>query len=133
MKAIVRAFLLYVLFSTTLTFAQTAPTALLHKPSVGASEIVFTYGDDLWSGPRDGGAAHPLTTGPGVKTEPYISPDGKWIAYSGNYDGNTDVYVMPSTGGVPKRLTFHPGADIVRGWTPDGAAVLFQSNRNSYS
>lgn len=132
MKTFVRALLLCVFFSL-FTFAQSAPTALLHRPSIGASEIVFTYGDDLWSGPRDGGPAHPLTTGPGTKTDPFISPDGKWIAYSGTYDGNTDVYVMPAGGGVPRRLTFHPGADNVMGWTPDSSAVLFRSGRMSYS
>ena len=132
MKTFVRALLLCVFFSL-FTFAQTAPTALLHRPSIGASEIVFTYGDDLWSGPRDGGPAHPLTTGPGTKTDPFISPNGKWIAYSGTYDGNTDVYVMPAGGGVPRRLTFHPGADNVMGWTPDSSAVLFRSGRMSYS
>ncbi len=133
MKAIVRALLLLSIFFPLFVFAQTTPTALLHKPSIGTSEIVFTYGDDLWAGPRDGGAAHPLTTGPGTKTDPFLSPDGRWIAYTGAYDGNTDVYVMPSAGGVPKRLTFHPGADVVVGWTPDSSAVLFRSARNSYS
>jgi tricorn protease len=121
--------LLFVLASS---FAL-AQTAMLHKPTVGATQIVFSYGDDLWTGPRDGGPSHPLTTGPGTKTDPFLSPDGKWIAYSGNYDGNTDVYVMPATGGVPKRLTFHPGPDTVAGWKPDSSAVLFRSTRNSYS
>ncbi|MGH9523935.1 MAG: S41 family peptidase [Terriglobales bacterium] len=110
-----------------------AQTALLHHPAVNSNQLVFTYGDDLWSGPRDGGPAHPLTTGDGTKADPFLSPDGKWIAYSGTYDGNTDVYVMPAEGGVPKRLTFHPGADVVQGWTPDSQAVLFRSGRNSYS
>jgi tricorn protease len=129
MKTLFRVVILCVLLGV----AAAAQTALLHKPAVGATEVVFTYGDDLWSAPRDGGAAHPLTTGPGVKTEPAISPDGRWIAFTGTYEGNTDVYVMPASGGQPKRLTFHPGADNVVGWTPDSKAVLFRSARNSYS
>ena len=132
MKIFVRAWLILILF-TLFASAQNAPTALLHKPSISSSEIVFSYGDDLWAASRDGGAAHPLTTGSGIKADPFISPDGKWIAYSGTYEGNTDVYVMPIAGGVPKRLTFHPGADNVVGWTPDSSAVLFRSGRNSYS
>ncbi len=132
MKTLVRALLLCIFFSL-FAVAQSTPAALLHKPSISESEIVFTYGDDLWAAPRDGGAAHPLTTGSGIKTDPFISPDGKWIAYSGTYEGNTDVYVMAVGGGVPKRLTFHPGADNVVGWTPDSSAVLFRSARNSYS
>ncbi len=116
-----------------LAAAQAGGPVLLHKPAVGATDVVFAYGDDLWSAPRDGGAAHPLTTGPGVKTDPAVSPDGKWIAYTGTYESNTDVYVMPVAGGVPKRLTYHPGADVVVGWTPDSKAVLFRSGRNSYS
>jgi tricorn protease len=129
MKSVLRVALLCALASAL----SNAQTALLHHPTVGGNQLVFTYGDDLWSGPRDGGAAHPLTTGDGTKSDPFLSPDGKWIAFSGNYDGNTDVYVMSAAGGVPKRLTYHPGADVVEGWTPDSSAVLFRSARNSYS
>ena len=63
---------------------------------------------------------------------PHFSPDEKWIAFSAQYDGNTDVYVIPSEGGSPKRLSFHPSADIVQGWTPDGE-VIFQINQTSLS
>jgi tricorn protease len=69
----------------------------------------------------------------GIETDPAFSPDGKWIAFTGQYDGNTDVYVIPAGGGVPRRLTFHPGVDQVVGWTPDGRRVLFRSSRNSTS
>src|SRR5512147_1976507 len=113
--------------------AQAQKALLLHRPAVSASQLVFSYGDDLWSASHDGGPAHPLTTGPGAKTEAAISPDGKWIAYTGTYDGNADVYVMPAGGGEPKRLTFHPTADHVLGWTPDSKQVLFSSSRNSYA
>ena len=113
--------------------AQAQKPLLLHKPAASASQLVFSYGDDLWSAPRDGGPAHPLTTGAGTKTDAAISPDGKWIAYTGAFDGNADVYVMPASGGVPVRLTFHPAADVVVGWTPDSKQVLFRSSRDSYA
>jgi len=113
--------------------AATAAPPLLHSPSASTAQVVFTYGDDIWSAPRAGGVAHPLTTGPGTKVNPVISPDGKWIAYSATIDGNTDVYVIPSAGGVPKRLTHHPDPDGVVGWTPDSMRVLFRSARNSYA
>ena len=113
--------------------AQAQKPLLLHKPAASASQLVFSYGDDLWSAPRGGGPAHPLTTGAGTKTDAAFSPDGKWIAYTGTYDGNADVYVMPASGGVPVRLTFHPAADVVVGWTPDSKQVLFRSSRNSYA
>ncbi len=124
------SFVLILLFSIA-AYAQ--KPVLLHRPAVSATQLVFSYGNDLWSAARDGGAAHPLTTGTGTKTDPAISPDGKWIAYTGIYEGNTDVYVMPASGGEPKRLTYHPSADNVLGWTPDSKQVLFASNRNSYA
>jgi tricorn protease len=119
-------------FTSTAAAAIAAPP-LLHSPSVSTTQVVFTYGDDIWSAPRAGGEAHPLTTGPGTKVNPVISPDGKWIAYSATIDGNTDVYVIPSSGGMPRRVTHHPDPDGVIGWTPDGTRVLFRSARNSYA
>jgi tricorn protease len=82
---------------------------------------------------REGGEARRLTTGIGLETDPVFSPDGSRIAFTGEYDGNFDVYVMPSEGGQPKRLTYHPGIDIAVGWTPDGKSVLFHSGRASAS
>ncbi|HEX8335286.1 MAG TPA: PDZ domain-containing protein, partial [Pyrinomonadaceae bacterium] len=67
----------------------------------------------------------------GTETTPYFSPDGRHIAFTGDYDGNADVYVVEAAGGVPRRLTYHPGADIAQGWTPDGKAVLFRTSRDS--
>lgn len=100
---------------------------LMQHPTMNATDIVFQYADDLWSVPRSGGAAHRITSSPGVERAPYFSPDGKWIAFTGEYDGNADVFVMPAEGGVPKRLTAHPGADICVGWAPDGKSVIFAS------
>ena len=113
------------------SFAQTSQTTLFRQPTVSRTDIVFSYGGDLWIVTRAGGDARRLTTGIGIETNPYFSPDGNWIAFTGEYDGNADVYIVPATGGVPKRLTFHPSVDEVSGWTADGRSVLFASTRNS--
>jgi tricorn protease-like protein len=80
---------------------------LLQKPTLSKTHIVFAYAGDLWIVPRDGGEAGRLTSGTGTETDPAFSPDGKSVAFTGEYDGNVDVFVVPSTGGVPKRLTWH--------------------------
>ena len=105
---------------------------LLQGPTLSHTDIVFAYGGYLWTVGREGGAARQLTTG-GHEGDPQFSPDGKWIAFTANYDGNRDVFVMPATGGEPKRLTWHPGQDIAIGWTPDGKKVLFLSDRDAYA
>ena len=114
-------------------FAVAAETPILATwPTMNKTEIVFVYGGYLWSVPRDGGEARQITTG-GHETNPAFSPDGKWIAFTGEYDGNADVYVMPAGGGEPKRLTWHPGQDVVVDWTPDGRKILFHSGREAYA
>ncbi|HET9742820.1 MAG TPA: PDZ domain-containing protein [Terriglobales bacterium] len=124
--------LLFVAASVLCVAAQDTPE-FLHSPTISRSQIVFVYADELWSVSRQGGAAHLLTSGPGVKSSPALSPDGRWFAFSLQDQGNVDVYVMPAEGGVAKRLTYHPTIDDVVGWTPDSKHVLFRSNRNSYS
>ncbi len=104
-------------------------TRMLHQPAVSSQSIAFVYGNDLWTADLEGKNVKRLTTHKGQESSPVFSPDGRWIAFSGQYDGNTDVYVIPAEGGVPKRLTWHPGPDFVRGFTPDGKAVLFNSSR----
>ena len=104
-------------------------TMLLREPTVSKSHIVFVYANDLWSTSIDGGRAIRLTSNIGAESNPHFSPDGEWIAFTGQYDGNTDVYLIPAAGGEPKRLTFHPGQDKVTGWTPDGQNILFTSAR----
>lgn len=111
--------------------AQTA--TLYQRPAVNDSTIAFAYAGDLWTVSRSGGLAERLTSGVGTETGPIFSPDGKWIAFTGDYDGNTDVFIIPAAGGVPKRLTSHPAPDTAVGWTPDGTRVLFSSNRKSTS
>ncbi|HEY6867156.1 MAG TPA: protease, partial [Candidatus Eisenbacteria bacterium] len=102
-------------------------TAYIRTPDVNGNRIVFAAEGDLWLVSDAGGTARRLTTHPGTETFPRFSPDGKWIAFTGEYDGNQDVFVVPSEGGEPRRLTWHPGPDQVVGWTPDGAKVLFRS------
>ena len=121
------------LFISLPTNAQTGAPTLFRQPAISKTSIVFSYAGDLWIVPRSGGDARRLTTGVGIETSPYFSPDGNWIAFTGEYDGNTDVYVIPATGGVPKRLTYHPSVDEVSGWTPDGKNILFSSSRDSSS
>jgi tricorn protease len=106
---------------------------ILRHPTISQTRIVFSFANDLWSVGREGGDAIRLTTGAGAETDPVFSPDGTRVAFTGEYDGNIDVFVVPIAGGTPKRLTFHPAADRAIGWTPDGKQVLFSSNRTSYS
>lgn len=113
--------------------AAHAETRLLREGDVSADHIAFTYGGDIWIANRDGSGTRQLTTRQAPETQPTFSPDGQTIAFSATYDGNTDVYTIPVTGGQPKRLTWHPDADIVSGWTPDGENVLFMSRREMTS
>ncbi len=111
-------------------FAQ-IDAGLFRYPDVSSTQIVFSYANDIWIMPKDGGTAFKLSSPPGVESYPKFSPDGKSIAFTGNYDGNSDVYVIPSNGGVPVRLTEHGFPDRVVDWTNDGKRVLFASIRES--
>jgi len=102
-------------------------TRLLRQPTLSKDQIAFVYADDLWIVSKKGGTARRLTTHEGSESVPHFSPDGKWLAFSAQYAGNTDVYVIPAEGGEPRRLTWHPGEDLVQGWSPDGKSVLFRS------
>ncbi len=111
--------------------APEGPTRLLRFADISKDKVVFAYAGDLWISSREGGAARRLTSHVGDELFPKFSPDGKWIAFTGEYDGNPDVYLISADGGEPKRLTFHPSNDIVLGWTPDGKNILFRSDRFS--
>ena len=118
-----------------LAFVSAAGTAvadvthLMRYADIHADRIVFTYEDDLWTVSATGGDASRITNHPGAEVWAKFSPDGSRLAFTGEYDGGRDVYVMDSRGGVPVRLTWHPADDRVLGWTPDGEDVLFRSRR----
>ena len=122
------AFIFMVLVGATL---QADEARLLQQPAISAENIAFVYANDIWVASRDGGVARRLTTHEGDETNPSFSPDGRYVAFTGQYDGNSDVFVVPITGGEPKRLTYHPYPDTVVGWTTDGATVVFVSPRDS--
>jgi tricorn protease len=112
--------------------AQVQKPLLLRDPSVSTTHIAFGYAGSIWIANRDGGDVHRLTTG-GHESKPRFSPDGSQIAFTGDYDGNRGIYVVPSTGGQPLRLTYHPADFEVVGWAPDGKRVLFSSARSAFA
>jgi tricorn protease len=117
-------------FAALPLFAQ-INAGLFRYPDVSATQIAFTYANDIWVMPRSGGTATKLSSPAGVEMFPKFSPDGKSIAYTANYDGNRDVYVLPLTGGIPARVTQHSYLDRLVDWTNDGKKLLFSSNRES--
>ena len=134
------AFAVAMIFSVVVGAAEDG-TRLLRFPDIHGDTVVFSYGGDLWSASTDGGSATRLTAHPGQEVFPRFSPDGRWIAFTGQYDGDEQVYVIPASGGEPRRLTWYPaegplpprwGYDHqVFGWTPDGKAVFFRSLRDA--
>jgi len=105
--------------------------SLMQYPDVSETQITFVYGDDVWIASKSGGNAYRLSSPEGSESYPRFSPDGTKIAFTANYHGNSDVYLINTTGGIPIRLTYHGMFDRVLGWTPDGKSVLFASSRES--
>jgi len=126
-----------------LATALPAQTRLLRFPDLHGDQVVFCYGSDLWKASTKGGLATRLTSHPGLELFPKFSPDGKWIAFTGQIDGDEQVYVIPSSGGDPKQLTYYPARgplpdrwgwdNQVVGWIPDGTSVLFRSLRDGWT
>ena len=128
---------------TCLSIAQESQEGrLLRFPDIYKDKIAFMYAGDLWLASSAGGTARRITSHPGRELFPKFSPDGKWLAFTGQYDGNFNVYVMSSDGGQPKQLTFYQGSaeplsdrmgvlNQVIGWTPDGKSVIFLSRRDA--
>jgi tricorn protease len=96
---------------------------MLRYPDVSASEIAFVYANDIWKVSRDGGVATRVAGPAGVERFPRFSPDGKNIAFVGNYDGNVDLYTLPTEGGIAQRITFHPSGESLCDWTADGRLI----------
>jgi len=105
----------------------------MRHPDISDGKIVFSYQGDLWIVPQSGGRATRLTVHGGVEYHPRFSPDGKWIAFTGDYFGGTNVFIIPSGGGTPKQLTYESSPATVVGWSPDSKFVIFSSNRSAYS
>jgi tricorn protease len=120
----------------TSTFAADKPARIdarmMRQPDVSATHIVFVYAGDIWVTPKAGGEAVRLSSPRGEESFPQFSPDGSHIAFSGNYDGNMDIYVVPVTGGLPRRITHHGAPDRVAGWYPNGKSILFATTMTSY-
>jgi tricorn protease len=122
---------------------QTAEGRLMRFPDISRNQIVFSYGGDLWLVARTGGVARRITTSRGLELFPKFSPDGKWIAFTAQYDGNFNVYVMPATGGQPKQLTFWPDVGEIPArmgannevitWTPDSKSIVFLSREGAFN
>ncbi|MFY9689167.1 MAG: S41 family peptidase [Candidatus Acidiferrales bacterium] len=123
--------------------AQQQEGRLMRFPAIYKDTIVFSYGGDLWLVPSSGGIARRITTHPGLELFPKFSPDGKTIAFTAQYDGNFNVYTIPSEGGDPKQLTFLPDSiqlpermgpnNEILTWTPDGKSIVFLSRRSTYA
>src|SRR5256886_7917595 len=136
-------FLLALIACSVLVSAQeTQEGRLMRFPDIYKDKVAFFYGGDLWLASTSGGAARRITSHPGRELFPKFSPDGKWIAFTGQYDGNFNVYVMPSDGGQPKQLTFYQGGaqplnermgihNEVVTWTPDSKRIVFLSRRDA--
>ncbi len=112
-----------------LALAGGTPPRQYQDPTLSRDRIAFAYAGMIWTVPRAGGAAQRLVQAQGRCSHPAFSPDGAWLAFTSVVDGNADVYVVPAAGGEPRRLTYHPGPDLVAGWTPDSRKVLFHSLR----
>jgi tricorn protease len=128
-------FVLFVSLSVLSTgfTAENETHPLLRYPDIHDNLIVFVYGEDIWSVPAIGGVATRLTINQGSEIYPKISPDGSMIAFTGEYDGNPDVYVMNLYGGDITRVTYHPDADNVVGWDAAKNKILFRSRRSSFN
>ncbi len=124
------AALLFFIFGTALPgYAQS--TRLLREPSISDTHVTFIYGADVWVTELATNNTKRITSTAAVESNPHLSPDGQTIAFSSNRSGNTCVYSVSINGGDPKRLTWHPSAANVRGWSPDGSKILYSTSRDS--
>ena len=134
--------LLTVIGLSTGISAQEDETRLLRFPHINGEQVVFTYAGDLYTAALSGGEAKRLTSHDGIEVFARFSPDGRWIAFSGEYSGTRQVYLVPAEGGIPKQLTYYPdvgpmpprgGYDhLVLDWTPDGEKILVRANRTPF-
>ncbi|MCD8483153.1 MAG: hypothetical protein LR015_11095 [Verrucomicrobia bacterium] len=108
--------------------SETPPAGMLRFPAISADYIAFGYATQLWIVPREGGVAKPVAFPRGSALQAAFSPDGQWIAFIANYDGQRDIYAIPVQGGVPRRLTTHPGGKNLHTWTRCGSGVVYSTS-----
>lgn len=142
MKNLVLPALLWLL---SLTLIAQDEARLMRFPAIHGNQVVFSYAGDLYTVDAGGGMARKITSDPGYEIFPRFSPDGKWIAFTGQYDGNTEVFVIPSSGGEPIRLTYTATLDrddisdrmgpnnIVMDWTPDSKHIIYRSRKQTFN
>src|SRR5512137_1901552 len=126
----------------TVSASATDDSRLLRFPDINNNLIAFVYAGDIWTVSSDGGEARRLTSHEGLELFPKISPDGKWIAFSGEYSGSRQIFVIPSNGGIPRQLTWYNSVgempprggwdNVFLDWTPDSKQILIRSNRTSF-
>jgi tricorn protease len=133
MKTTVQVVLATIAIVFTLSAVADAADPLLRFPDIHGDTVVFVHAEDLWTAPTAGGLARRLTDDEGEERHPKFSPDGSLIAFTGQIDGNRDVWVMRADGSDLQRVTFHPSNDEVVGWHPSNGKILFRSSRASYS
>jgi dipeptidyl aminopeptidase/acylaminoacyl peptidase len=104
---------------------------MMRQPAVSATQIAFVYAGDIWLADKAGGVALRISSPKGEESFPRFSPDGSLLAFTGDYDGNEDLYVMPVTGGLPTRVTHHGAPDRMLGWYPDGQNILYATSMTS--
>ena len=119
------------LLATSPALLAQVDARMLRQPDVSQTHITFVYAGDIWIVPKEGGTAQRLSSPRGEESFPRFSPDGRQIAFTGNYDGNQDVYVLPAMGGEPVRVTHHPMADRLLDWYPRGGSLLYASSMES--
>ncbi len=121
---------LFILFAAPFSIIHAATNGFARYPDIYGDKVVFTSSGDLWLVSVEGGTANRITAHEGEERFAHFSPDGEWIAFSGEYYGNEDIFVAPAQGGQPRQLTFHPAQDLVTGWDPNGN-IVFRSRRNT--
>lgn len=127
-----RSFVLFVVFVAVTSSVEAQVNArMLQYPDVSQTQIVFSYAGDLWVVAKEGGTALKLSSPRGQELFPHFSPDGSRIAYSADYDGNLEIYSIPTMGGLPIRVTYHGMPDRIVDWYPDGKKLLYASSMNS--
>ncbi len=104
---------------------------MMRQPAVSATQIAFVYAGDIWIAEKAGGVAVRISSPRGEESFPRFSPDGSLLAFTGDYDGNEDIYVMPVAGGLPTRVTHHGAPDRMLGWYPDGKTILYATSMTS--